>query len=93
MNTEKTENLEPVNNDLPIEVKVEEITNMADYYRKNPNVNKRNAITIIVPNREKFIEIQKIVEAGKLEDPNFNSGKLFLQSLEHCQSEGFYLVD
>lgn len=97
MNTENQETEKEVNNTLPGETIAPEtpteVVSMANYYEANPNINKKNAVTIVMPNRKKFIEVHKIVEAAKETDPSFNAGKLFMQALDYCQSQGFYLVD
>jgi uncharacterized Rmd1/YagE family protein len=91
MEKENQETEKEVNNDLP--KPQEESINTADYYRKNPNINKRNAVTIIMPNREKFIEIKTIVEEAKKDDPSYTEGRLFMDALAYCQSQGFYIVN
>jgi hypothetical protein len=75
------------------ELEIKEPANVAEHYKQNPHLNKRNAVTIIMPNREKFIEVKTIIEEAKKEDPSFTEGKLFLDALAYCQSQGFYLVN
>lgn len=87
MENEKKETEKEVNNALPAEESATEVTNLADYYTANPNINKKNAITIVVPSRAKFIDIYSIVDEAKKHDPKFNVGKLFLTSLDFAQTK------